>query len=86
MARTRDDTAVSWRGVSAAVALLTLRQGGSDDPQADLIGDMPPGQVIAALEIIGSVFLDALAPDGRGDRVLEFIGLAALEHGEQQAG
>ncbi len=36
------------------------------------------------MEILAAVFLNAVAPDRRGDRVLELIGLAALEHGAQE--
>lgn len=78
MPETKDSTAVSWPAVSAAVGLLTARRAGSGDSQSDILGDVPPGQAIAALEILGDVFLDALAPGDLGDRVLEFIGLAAL--------
>jgi hypothetical protein len=80
---TKDSTAVSWPAVSAAVALLTSHRAGSADAQADLVGDVPPGEVIAALEILGSVFLGALAPGGPGDRVLQFLGLRALERAQQ---
>lgn len=52
MPETRNDTAVTWAAMSAAVALLTARRAGAGDRQADVIGDVPPGQVITALEII----------------------------------
>jgi hypothetical protein len=79
MARTKDDVAVTWPGVSAAVALLTSLRGGSADSRAEILADTPPGEVLGALEIFAAVFLAALAPGELGDQVLELIGLAALE-------
>ncbi len=84
MPETRSHTAATWPGVSVAVALLTSLRGGSADSQADVLGDQSPAEVLAAMEILAAVFLNAVAPDRRGDRVLELIGLAALEHGAQE--
>ena len=85
MARTKD-AAVTWPGVSAAVALLTSLRGGSGDLRADVTGDLPEAEVLAAMEVLAAAFLNVLAPGGRGDHILELIGLAALEHGTRRPG
>ena len=78
MAGTKDDTTVSWPAVSSAVALVTSLRARSGDSQADLIGDAEPGEVIAALTIVSTVLLDALAPDSGGDVFLQLLGVEAL--------
>lgn len=83
MAGTKDDTAVSWPAMSAAVALLTARRAGSGHRQADIIGDMPPGQVITALEIIADAWLEIVMPGDTFAAALQLLGLAALEHATQ---
>lgn len=80
MTTTRDDTAITWPAVSSAVALVTSLRARSGDSQADLISDAEPGQVVAALTVVSTVLLEALAPDSRGDVFLELLGLAALEN------
>lgn len=86
MARATDDTAVSWPAFSSAVAVLTSLRARSGDSQAALIDGQPPGQVIAALAIISTALLKALAPDAGGDLFLGQLGLAALEHSAKQSG
>ena len=78
MAGTKDGTAIGWPAVSSAVALVTSLRARSGDPQAGLIGDAEPREVVAALTIVSTVLLDALAPDSGGDVFLELLGLAAL--------
>ena len=85
MARTKGGTVVSWPAVSAAVALLTSLRGGSDDLRADVIGDLPPAEVLAAMEIIAAALTGLMFPGDQGGRFLELLGLSALEHGTQQA-
>ena len=75
-----EDAAVSSAAVSTAVALLTSMRARSWDPQAGIIGDQPPGQVIAALTIISTALLEALTPVRGGDLFLQQLGLGALEH------
>lgn len=81
MAGTKDDTTVSWPAVISAVALVTSLRARSGDSQADLIGDAEPGEVIAALTIVSTVLLDALAPDSGGDVLLQLLGVEALRQG-----
>lgn len=84
MAGTKDDIAVSWPAMSAAVGLLAARRGGEGDRQADVIGDVPPGQVITALEIIADTWLEIVMPGDTFTAALQLLGLAALEHGTQR--
>ena len=86
MAGTRGDTAVSWPGVSSAIALLTARRAGSGDRQADILGDQSLSEVIAALEIIAAGFLQVLSPGDGGVQVLEDLGLLALGEGARCGG
>ncbi len=72
---------MGWPAISAATALLTSMRARADDPQAEIIAGQPPEQVVTALAIVSTVLLEALAPDAAGDRFLEHLGLAALEHG-----
>lgn len=77
MASTRDDTAVSWPAVSAAVALLTAQRARSCDSRAGIIGPVPAGEVITALEVIAGALLHVLSPDDDGAQALEALGLLA---------
>jgi hypothetical protein len=85
VAGTKDGTAVSWRGMSSAVALLTARRAGSGDRQADILGDQSLSEVIAALEIVAVALLGASSPD-KGASLLEALGLLALTKDAERAG
>jgi hypothetical protein len=67
------------------VALLTSRRAGSGDLQAVLAGDVPPRQLITALEIVATGLLEVLFPADRGELALQILGLRALGHGGQQS-
>jgi hypothetical protein len=87
VARTGRSTVVPWPAVSAAVGLLTAAHAGSDDDQADILGDMAPAEVLEALKVIAVAFLDSLAPGDIGAGLLERLGLlAAAETAQQLAG
>jgi hypothetical protein len=80
VARTTNDAAVSWPAIAAAIGLLTAQHARSGDAQADIIGDVPPGQVITALAIIAIAWLEIVMPGDTFPVALQHLGLAALEH------
>jgi len=69
-----------------AVALLARRQLAPEVLRENVLGDIPPGDVLEAMEVIAGVFLGMLSPDDRGARVLEALGLLTAEHRPEQRG
>ena len=84
MAEIQGSTEVSWAAVSCAVGLVTARRTRSGDSQAAILGGMPPGAVIGALEVILVGLLEVMAPDDGGVWVLKDLGLLALAEGVVQ--
>lgn len=65
-----------------AVALLTRQTadpGLPDVPREQLLGDTPPGEVLAALEVVAGVLLKRTSPAGHGQPLLEAFGVAIAE-------
>ncbi len=71
---------VSWSALAQAVGLLTSR--GMVCPagvsRAGLFDNCEPGEIFAALEFLATVFLELLAPEDKGARILAALGLLAL--------
>ena len=76
------DQAATMPGLAEAVALLTARHHGIDNP--GLSGDVPPSAVAAALVTLGTAFLAHLLPADHGARLLQDLGAAAAD--EQASG
>lgn len=59
-----------------AVALLVCRQLAPEVPREDVLGDVPPGDVLEALEAIAGVMLSGFCRDDDGAAFLDGLGVA----------
>ncbi|MET7781509.1 hypothetical protein ABZU94_07255 [Streptomyces mirabilis] len=57
---------ISRRGLQAAVALVTASSAGLEIPQAELLGETPAEEALAALVVLSSCFLTFGAPSVPG--------------------
>lgn len=67
----------SWPALSGAVALLTSRPVRPGLSRAAVLGDVPPAELAAALEVIAAGCLEAMSPADGGAALLEAVGLLA---------
>jgi hypothetical protein len=51
--------------------------------RAAVLDGCPPGDVLAAMEALADSLLEALAPGGKGARVLQAVGLLAAREAAQ---
>jgi hypothetical protein len=65
--------------VQAAVALVTRMALEVDVPREEVLGDVAPGDALAAMEAITAGVLAGVCPRDKGTDVLGRIGLAVAE-------
>lgn len=68
----------AWAGLATAVALLTRRTM-PDVSRDEVLGGQPVAPVLAAMEVITGVLLDARIPADHGAWLLEGLGLIAAK-------
>jgi hypothetical protein len=74
----------TWQALGTAVGILTARIHSTGTSHGDILGDTPPGPVIAALAVIAAAVLVTALPPGRAGALLEDLGLAAADETGQQ--
>jgi hypothetical protein len=61
-------------------------QAGAGDSQASILGGLPPGEVLTATAVIATACIEAVAPDDKGAKLLQALGLDALTRDAEQSG
>lgn len=75
---------ITARGVQSAVAMVTARSAGIDVPAAQILGDTPAEEALAALVVLTATFMGASDP-AAVDGVLRRTGvIAANAEADQQ--
>jgi len=77
---------VSADAVSTAVGLMTRLGMCPEVPRAAVLAGQPPGEVLAAMEIIATALLKTLCPGDHGATALQILGQFAAAQAAQMTG